>query len=496
MAPMMDSGPFFLTPFEIEHYVQSLEKFSIEEVGSNKWLTQHEYIEKLNHMAHQQAKDQVDEYVLDCLHTYDKVQVLIHDLILIEVWKEKVYPLLKDHIAPMSSLRNYIPLYHEASVINLLECVFYQATTCEAAGDLIVDLVDYVYRKLTYIVHTPNSKLYTKMLETAKEAAGWSNSEILDQQNLDTEFQVSMCCISVLRFITDHRASLPITVTSRLMETQDVLLLLGPLMDKAPWIRKRKDVIEIFEEQEWKKLAEEDYGQLPKLHSQVWLSIYNLAMDGECRARYNLTSFRKDNLLRLRRHLNEVVFDQIPPLSNLLRELEQLSITGNFPTEAGGTAAATPFVVELVAEIRQGLLNQYKEMWELVVNEVKMKVFTKETKKDIDRLQDMIIVPEFDEYNCAECNKPADLRCSRCQHEWYCGRQCQVKHWKQHKDMCDIHVQATSIESKKVDGELSAPTSVGSVTDGEDKIVDIDEKILEPTPLVTEVGDFGLDDME
>ena len=38
---------------------------------------------------------------------------------------------------------------------------------------------------------------------------------------------------------------------------------------------------------------------------KVWLTIYNLIMDQECRSRYELTSFRKENLLRLRRYINE-----------------------------------------------------------------------------------------------------------------------------------------------------------------------------------------------
>merc|ERR1740121_2491415 len=98
----------------------------------------------------------------------------------------------------------------------------------------------------------------------------------------------------------------------------------------------------------------DDEGRLPKLHTQVWLTIYNLVMDGECRSRYMMTSYRRENLLRLRRYINEVVVDQLPPLTNLHRTLEELSISGQF-TGAGQNmpaAAASPFVVELVAEAR------------------------------------------------------------------------------------------------------------------------------------------------
>ncbi|CAE8625959.1 unnamed protein product, partial [Polarella glacialis] len=128
-------------------------------------------------------------------------------------------------------------------------------------------------------------------------------------------------------------------VTTRLLETHDVLLLLVPLMEKAPWVRKNRlnGKIEKFEEHKWQVVEADDEGRLPKLQTQVWLSIYNLVMDPECRSRYEMTSFRRENLLRLRRYINEVVVDQLPPLTNLHRTLEELSISGQF-TGAGQSA--------------------------------------------------------------------------------------------------------------------------------------------------------------
>eukprot|EP01112_Ceratiomyxa_fruticulosa_P000837 TRINITY_DN10774_c0_g1_i1.p1 TRINITY_DN10774_c0_g1~~TRINITY_DN10774_c0_g1_i1.p1 ORF type:complete len:164 (-),score=44.56 TRINITY_DN10774_c0_g1_i1:17-481(-) len=39
---------------------------------------------------------------------------------------------------------------------------------------------------------------------------------------------------------------------------------------------------------------------------------------------------------------------------------------------------------------------------------------------------------------CAWCGKPAPKKCSRCKNEWYCERECQVKAWPRHKNVCDI----------------------------------------------------------
>lgn len=38
---------------------------------------------------------------------------------------------------------------------------------------------------------------------------------------------------------------------------------------------------------------------------------------------------------------------------------------------------------------------------------------------------------------CAHCSKPAEKsRCGKCRHVKYCGRECQVAHWKVHKPLC------------------------------------------------------------
>merc|ERR1711937_618649 len=280
----------------------------LEEVGTKKWLRQHQRIERLNAHAHRQAKEGTDEYVVDHLTTLDKIPVIIHCVLTIELWKAKVLPLVKEHVAKLSALRSYVPIYHEASCINLLECCMFHRTSCEAAEDAVIDLMDYCYRKLVYLVSVPNRDLYTRVLD-AKDCASQTDLEILEGQILDLEFQIGMCVISVTRFLT----------------------ALCPLIEKAPWVRKSiRGEVQKYEKQEWVLVDEEDMGKLPELQVQLFLAVHNLVMDQDCRNRYNLTSVRKDNLLRLRRFLNEVVFDQVPPLANLLRTLEELSITGQY----------------------------------------------------------------------------------------------------------------------------------------------------------------------
>lgn len=125
MSSMDFATPVDLTPFEAEHFIEHLEEVTLDEIGTKKFLDQHEKVEKLQALAHYQAEDGTDEFIVDFVNTHDKMGVLVHNLVTIETWKENVYPLLKEHIAPMSSVRSYVPLYNEASILSLLEMCLY-----------------------------------------------------------------------------------------------------------------------------------------------------------------------------------------------------------------------------------------------------------------------------------------------------------------------------------------------------------------------------------
>ena len=45
-----------------------------------------------------------------------------------------------------------LQLLHECTVLNILETVMYHKEACESADDLIIDLMDYCYKKLTALI--------------------------------------------------------------------------------------------------------------------------------------------------------------------------------------------------------------------------------------------------------------------------------------------------------------------------------------------------------
>lgn len=52
------------------------------------WFDQHRRLAKLNLQAHQSAMARSDEYILEALLTFDKLGVVVHELLAIEAWKE------------------------------------------------------------------------------------------------------------------------------------------------------------------------------------------------------------------------------------------------------------------------------------------------------------------------------------------------------------------------------------------------------------------------
>lgn len=52
------------------------------------WFEQHRRLAKLNLQAHQSAMARSDEYVLEALMTFEKLGVVVHELLAIEAWRE------------------------------------------------------------------------------------------------------------------------------------------------------------------------------------------------------------------------------------------------------------------------------------------------------------------------------------------------------------------------------------------------------------------------
>lgn len=351
--------------------------------------------------------------------TFDKVKVLIYDLVLSTVWKADILPLVRTHLETMAGSGAYILVSHEAQVANFLEVLLYHRAAVEAAGDYLVDLIDYCYTKLLPLIS----------LRTDLATEGG-----LDQQLSDTEFSLGIVSLSLLRFITDHLQGMPISLIQSLVEECDIFCLLVPILEKKPWIKSTQRGKLIFENQEWQPYT--DTAKIPKTEAQVWLTIYSLFMNEDVRRKYDLNSYRRGNLLRLRKFLNEVVVDQIPVLGALHRALEEMSLMGE-----SNAATMSSFSVQQLPELRTRI-RAGKDWVEIAAYQKReLLIESEETRRE-----DMQLLLQGFNYlendpTCARCKSDASSRCSKCHSEWYCSRKCQVEDWPTHKQICKVLAQ-------------------------------------------------------
>lgn len=110
--------------------------------------------------------------------------------------------------------------------------------------------------------------------------------------------------------------------------------------------------MEKFEDQAWKVVPKNEEHKITKIEAQIWLSIYNMFLSQDSNRKYEITSFRKANLLRLRKYMNEALLDQLPMLGNMLRSLEELSLMQG----DNAVAQKNSFIVQQMPEIRIKIL--------------------------------------------------------------------------------------------------------------------------------------------
>lgn len=62
---------------------------------------------------------------------------------------------------------------------------------------------------------------------------------------------------------------------------------------------------------------------------------------------------------------------------------------------------------------------------------------------------------------CPVCNKGAERRCSKCKQRWYCGRECQIANWQEHKKSCKEMAAAAAAAPPNKEEELKQKLEIG-----------------------------------
>lgn len=220
---------------------------------------------------------------------------------------------------------------------------------------------------------------------------------------LNTEYQTAVKATSVARYLCEHFDSLSISIQSRIINTHDFLMLFIPLIDEPPWTRRRDgvrrgavdeskveskmegDTTTVWEkyiDQEWKEIQPCDLLQITQCEAQCWIAVFHLTCSSaNCREQYGLNTYRKEQILRLRKFLNEYLMDQLPVLSDVRRYMDELSLMHVPDHNSGGSSNGVGMTVlmEQIDSVRESLLNECNGRWDEVARNQFELIFSRVT---------------------------------------------------------------------------------------------------------------------
>ena len=94
-----------ISDMELDHILNSLRTSSLENVGDKGWMTQMSSLEEINVQAALEADIGVEERVREALVGRDKLKLVVRELVLIEVWREKILAEILGMGTPKTSIQ-------------------------------------------------------------------------------------------------------------------------------------------------------------------------------------------------------------------------------------------------------------------------------------------------------------------------------------------------------------------------------------------------------
>lgn len=253
---------------------------------------------------------------------------------------------------------------------------FYHEHVIESIeDDVVLELIDYCMRKVSWLIGLPRSAIETETsfhmssADIVNMIQSQTPRKELARHQLEIEFRIAVQCVTLLRYIAERLHLLPLSIVSRLLDKHDVLLSLAVLIENPPWTHKvlvKSDNQEAevkwkkFVDQKWVIVDPSDLLSLTTTEAQVWLAVYYLVCTKSAREHYEVTQYRKNQLLRIRKYMNDILLDQLPLLADVQRYLDELSIVQVANTRAMSKGS---LVMEAVPYVRDAIRRKFRSKY-------------------------------------------------------------------------------------------------------------------------------------
>jgi hypothetical protein len=354
-----------LTPPEAEVLVRQLKPFAVEHIGSSAWKDQRESIEHLNMCTHTNAKLKKDDFVKSYLVEHEKLVVLVHELLAMEVWRHHVLPKITEDIVG-NPTGVYWYCYYESVLLNLIECLMFYEEVAVGFSDDILELIEYCWRQVSSYIAEGAKIGKAEELPDPKAASIEDHNGNFARQMFAQQAARCMSSISCLWFVCDRLHVLPMAVTNAVLVKHDLLIGFTEVLLSQPWTRRSRQKTQKYIGGQFQNVEQDDTLRvcIPEAHS--WFIVHKLLCDRDCRMKYQYTSSRKEIIMRIKRFLNETLIDQIPALVDVQRALEELGFLE--PPSGTEEKFRSTLVIEQVPRLRTALERGGK--WDRVANEM------------------------------------------------------------------------------------------------------------------------------
>ncbi|KAH8315709.1 zinc finger MYND domain-containing protein 10 homolog [Drosophila kikkawai] len=447
----------FVYPEELYLFVESIRPFQVRDVGTSKWLEVHEMVIKLSQQAALELAQNREEEVKEFLISRDKLRLLIHEAYCVTLWKTRVLPhLLEIDPNPQATFLIYTVLYHEASVVALLDMCLYHPSGCETLQESVMDLVDYCAQAVAQVIGLVSMGYHENESKMDVDEAVLTE---LERQKRDLIYKIGLRCISILNYLADNLALFHLSAARRMLVTHDIPWLMVDVLCFRPWQRKTSKGLQKFIDEKWTNV--EDSAKIVKPEAQAWFCVRQLLLNAQAMENYALNEARCQQLSKLLGLMHETLLDQLPPLIDLKQFLSRLTLSGNTASKQ------QTLLLEDVPQIQEELMKEvHKDGGFYQIAQAQDSVFLSKNRADIcalasrlsgaygtdllceleQNLEDLKLGEpqdtqaggdaEPDHNSCAMCQAKAKKKCANCKQVYYCSRDCQLKDWPQHKELC------------------------------------------------------------